>query len=130
MLRSAILILVLTWATAVLGAEEATRQIVPSEQPVLWMAQAYAGMQRDDGIDEQEAQVLADHYFAAFISGCGSVMQATQKGDEYHCTTVVGRGATPGPVIVVHAASGAIRSATYPSVEYTKGESLRIIRPQ
>ncbi len=69
---------------------------------------AYAKVRLDDGINQDEAKILADAYFSALISGCGATGRVFDQGDRWEIETKFGIAATPCDPIHVHKETGTI----------------------
>ncbi|HSI14522.1 MAG TPA: hypothetical protein VK961_20900 [Chthoniobacter sp.] len=68
-----------------------------------------------DGIDRNEAQVLATAYFHRFISGCGYVGTPERHGSYWVAQVFFGFAGTPHGYIRVDARTGAISRQDSPT---------------
>lgn len=95
--------------------------------PFTQAAAHFAKVDLTDGLDEGEARTVANAYAHAWISGCGGVDRLTLAGDTWTATTRVGRGAQPGPTVLVDRTTGAVHSDALPTATPT-GDAIRFHR--
>jgi hypothetical protein len=76
--------------------------------PIAIMERAYQLIELVDGVDEGEARVLASAYLSAFVSGCGGPATPADNGTFWLIATQIGRGATPGPDVLVDRVTGTV----------------------
>ncbi len=98
-----------------IGAEPAAEGIEHA------MTTALAAVDPDDGIDADEARILAQAYLGAAVSGCGGVGDVRAEGEAWVWDSLVGRGARPGPQIRVARDGTSISAAGHPSVRIAAG---------
>lgn len=72
------------------------------------MSQAYHEVTLQDGINKEEAELLANVYFTWHVSGCGAVSAAIDSGDQWKFDAVIGVAARPFAPIFVNKQTGTI----------------------
>ena len=98
-----------------LTACEAGHQAGHNQQAAACTA-AFAQVKIEDGVDAGEARLLANGYFADFVSGCGGVFELTKTDAGWTATTLVRIGASAGPSISIDANSGSMSCAGRPTI--------------
>jgi hypothetical protein len=79
----------------------------------------------NDGVDRQEATILAQQYFVNYVSGCGAVGEPIDKGDYWEFYPVIGYAARKmDNQMHVDKKSGAISFKDYPTLSDSRNMLL------
>lgn len=71
----------------------------------------------DDGISQEEADVIAENYYYRFTPLCGTVVPVTDGGTDWIAKTYYGIGAMPGAPIRIDKRTGRAAQSGSPTVE-------------
>ncbi|MHC4552592.1 MAG: hypothetical protein ACYSUT_07490 [Planctomycetota bacterium] len=88
------------------------------------MAEAYSAIALEDGINKDEAEVLAETYFTWYISGCGATSEAIDNGDQWEVKTFFGVAAKPYSPIYIDKQTGKITCSKGPTISAPTGSSI------
>ncbi|HNV69969.1 MAG TPA: hypothetical protein PKO06_09740 [Candidatus Ozemobacteraceae bacterium] len=106
-----VVLVLLFMLTSAIEARETGQTIVDTQ-----MLSTFAKVDLKDGVSQDEARVLAGDYLLHFVSGCGGIAEIKDKGAAWEATPLVGRGATPGEVILVDKKTGKLSSVRGPTI--------------
>jgi hypothetical protein len=82
------------------------------------IATATATIDRSDGVDAAEAQLLASVYFGLVISGCGGIGMVRAGEDGWIAESRVGIAGAPGPLVSVSRDGRLVRAEGYLTVRF------------
>jgi hypothetical protein len=85
--------------------------------PDRFIKEAYSKVTIADGIDEDEAQLLASAYFTTHIGGCGATTTIVDQGDKWEIKTVFGYAGTAYESIYVQKSTGIITCKKGPTIK-------------
>ncbi|MHC5082930.1 MAG: hypothetical protein ACYTET_03195 [Planctomycetota bacterium] len=71
----------------------------------------------EDGINKNEAEILANAYFMHYVNGCGGAYPAINEGQRWRVETFVGYGGQPSYPIYIEKETRVIHSKMGPTVE-------------
>ena len=74
----------------------------------------------EDGINEQEADIIAQSYFIRFGFGCGAAAKVTDGGEYWVSRTYVGYAAVPYEPIRIDKRTGCVTWSNGPTIENPK----------
>jgi hypothetical protein len=100
-------------------AEPAPPAVEPAAAPAKLhplLVQAYGEINASDGIDQSEAEVIADTYFDLYISGNGMANGVTDKGATWEVATFIDYDMRPWEPIQVDKKTGTMACKGYPTV--------------
>jgi hypothetical protein len=80
------------------------------------LAKAYSEVNFTDGVNEEEAETIADTYFDIYISGNGMANGVTDKGETWEVATFIDYDMRPWEPIQVDKKTGEMACKGYPSV--------------
>ena len=122
MKKTSMLILGMLFVTIICSAESPPK--IDDKKPEERMAECYSKIALSDGVDEKEANELAQVYFLQCISGCGNAGEVVDTGKNWESKTLVGRGAQPGDSIFIEKDTGKITCKSGPTIEPPNGKIL------
>jgi hypothetical protein len=85
------------------------------------MRGAIAAVDPADGIDAVEARMLALAYLRPVAGGCGGLEEARLDGSMWSFDSRVGRGAVPGPRVLVARDGISVHAEGHPTVRLAAG---------
>jgi hypothetical protein len=96
-------------------AAAASEPVVQAQQHPLLM-RAYSEIKLEDGVDEVEAETIADTYFDLYISGNGMANGVEDRGEAWEVQTFIDYDMRPYEPIRVDKKSGRMTCAGHPTV--------------
>ena len=85
------------------------------------VSEAYAQVELKDGVDSDEAAILADAYFMGYVTGNGMIGEISDRGDAWEFETFVEYSRTPYKPIQVSKKNGRITCGGGPIVDPPPG---------